>query len=84
MTTWLRRIWHLLNRSRRERELVREMNEHRESMHDPSTLRRHASSARILPRRVGMELARRCDAGPCVGVRTLVKSPSFAITATLI
>ncbi len=32
-----RRIWHLLNRPRRERELVREMNEHRESMRDPST-----------------------------------------------
>ena len=36
MSTWFRRVWHLLNRSRRERELVREMNEHRESMHDPS------------------------------------------------
>ena len=32
----LRRVWHLLNRSRHERELMREMNEHRGSMHDPS------------------------------------------------
>jgi hypothetical protein len=34
--TFLRRLWHLVNRSRHERELVREMTEHRASMHDPS------------------------------------------------
>lgn len=36
MIGWCRRVWHLLNRPRHERELVREMNEHREAMHDPS------------------------------------------------
>ncbi|HJU44041.1 MAG TPA: hypothetical protein VJ691_14540, partial [Vicinamibacterales bacterium] len=36
MSTWFRRVWHLLNRRRRERELVDEMREHRAAMHDPS------------------------------------------------
>ena len=36
MSTWFRRIWHLLNRAKRERELVLEMREHRASMPDPS------------------------------------------------
>ena len=36
MITWFRRVWHLLNRSRNERDLVREMTEHRASMHDPT------------------------------------------------
>jgi hypothetical protein len=34
MHNWIRRVWHLVNRSRRERELVAEMNEHRAAMHD--------------------------------------------------
>ena len=37
MSTWFRRVWHLINRSRRERDLVREMHDHREAMPDPST-----------------------------------------------
>ena len=36
MSNWLRRVWHLLNRSRHERDLIREMQDHRASMHDPS------------------------------------------------
>ena len=36
MSNWIRRVWHLLNRPRYERELVSEMNEHRAAMHDPS------------------------------------------------
>ena len=84
MTTWLRRIWHLLNRSRRERELVREMNEHRESMHDPS---RFGDTHRLL------EYSR--DAWGWnwlddalqdlrLGVRGLMRAPAFAITGVLI
>lgn len=84
MSNWFRRIWHLLNRSRRERDLVREMTEHRESMHDPS---KFGDTHRLL------EYSRDAwgwnwldDAMQdfIVGVRTLLKSPSFAITATLI
>jgi hypothetical protein len=33
---WIRRVWHLINRPRRERELLREMRDHRASMDDPS------------------------------------------------
>ena len=36
MRTWFRRVWHLVNRRRHERDLVREMHQHRASMHDPS------------------------------------------------
>jgi predicted permease len=84
MNTWFRRIWHLLNRSRRERELVREMREHRESMQDPS---RFGDTHRLLERSRdawGWNWLDDATQDLAVGVRTLAKAPSFAVTATLI
>ena len=84
MTTWFRRIWHLLNRSRHERDLIREMNEHRQSMHDPS---KFGDTHRLLERSRdawGWNWLDDAMQDLAVGARTLIKSPSFAITATLI
>ena len=84
MSTWLRRIRYLLNRSRHERELVREMNEHRASMRDPSTF---GNTHRLLEQSRdawGWNWLDDAMQDLVVGLRTFVKSPSFAITATLI
>jgi macrolide transport system ATP-binding/permease protein len=81
---WWRRVWHLLNRPRHERELVREMSEHRESMHDPT---KFGDTHRLLERSRdawGWNWLDDAVQDLTVGVRTLVKAPSFAITATLI
>src|SRR5690349_21140935 len=84
MSTWLRRVWHLVNRSRRERELVGEMHEHRASMHDPSAF---GDTHRLL------EYSRDAwgwnwldDAMQDLrfALRALRRSPVFAITAVLI
>jgi predicted permease len=83
-TKLLRRIWHLLNRSRRERELIREMSEHRESMHDPT---KFGDTHRLLEYSRdawGWNWLDDAMQDLAVGFRTLLKSPSFAITATLI
>jgi predicted permease len=84
MGTFLRRVWYLVNRRRHERELVREMTEHRESMHDPSTF---GDTHRLLERSRdawGWNWLDDAVQDLKIGVRALVKSPSFAITATLI
>lgn len=84
MSTWFRRMWHLLNRPRFERELTREMREHREAMHDPA---RFGDMHRLLEQSRdawGWNWLDDATQDLAVGVRMLVKSPSFAITATLI
>lgn len=84
MSTWFRRMWHLLNRPRHERRLVREMEEHRRLMHDPS---RFGDTHRLLEQSRdawGWNWLDDATQDLAVGVRTLLKSPSFAITAALI
>src|SRR5262245_34226962 len=84
MSNWFRRVWHLLNRPRHERELVREMHDHRESMHDPSTF---GETHRLIEQSRdawGWNWLDDAIHDVRIGVRTLLRSPSFAITATLI
>ena len=80
----LRRLWHLLNRSRYESELVSEMNEHRASMHDPSTF---GDTHRLLERsrdEWGWNWLDDAMQDLMVGTRALMRSPSFTVTAALI
>ena len=84
MSTWFRRVWHLINRPRHERELVREMNEHREAMPDPA---KFGDTHRLLEQSRdawGWNWLDDTRQDLSVGLRTLWRSPSFAITATLI
>ena len=81
---FLGRLWHLVNRRRREQELLDEMREHREAMHDPS---KFGDTHRLLERSRdawGWNWLDDAMQDLAVGVRTLIKTPSFAITATLI
>jgi hypothetical protein len=84
VTTWLRRFWHLVNRRRFERDLIGEMESHRGWMRDPSTF---GDTHRLLERsRDAWGWNRLDDAAQdlVVGVRALLRSPSYVITATLI
>jgi predicted permease len=84
MIKWFRRVWHLLNRPRRERELRREMLEHRESMHDST---RFGDTHRLIEQsrdQWGWNWLDDAVQDFGVGLRMLRRTPSFAITATLI
>jgi predicted permease len=84
MSNWFRRVWHLMNRSRREQELVREMEEHRGSMPDPS---RFGNTYRLIEASRdawGWNWLDEAMQDFRLGMRTLRRSPGFAITATLI
>lgn len=84
MSNWFRRVWHLLNRRRHERELVREMSEHRESMHDPSTF---GDTHRLLERSRdawGWNWLDDAMQDLSAGMRALKRSPVFTLTAILI
>jgi hypothetical protein len=80
----LRRVWHLVNRRRFERELTREMQAHRDQMADPSRLgdpHRHLERSRDA---WGWNWLDDAAQDLTLGLRTLIASPAFAIIATLI
>ncbi len=82
--TLFRRLWHLVNRRRHERELVEEMREHRDAMHDPS---KFGDTHRLLERSRdawGWNWLDDAAQDFSVGFRMLLRAPVFAITATLI
>ena len=81
---FLRRLWHLLNRRRHERDLLDEMREHRDTMHDPSTF---GDTHRLLERSRdawGWNWIDDAVQDFSVGLRMLWRAPVFVITATLI
>jgi predicted permease len=84
MSNWFRRIWHLLNRRRNERELVREMHEHRDAMLDPSSF---GDTHRLLEQSRdawGWNWLDDAMQDLKLGVRGLMRAPAFAITGVLI
>lgn len=84
MSTWFRRVWHLLNRRRRERELVTEMRGHREEMHDPA---RFGDTHRFIEQSRdawGWNWLDDALQDFRLGVRGLWRAPVFAITGALI
>jgi predicted permease len=84
MGTFLRRLWYLVNRPRRERELVREMREHRDAMHDPG---RFGDTHRLLEQSRdawGWNWLDDAAQDMKLGVRGLLRSPAFAISSILI
>ena len=84
MMNFLRRVWYLVNRPRRERDLLREMRDHRASMPDPA---RFGDTHRFIEQSRdawGWNWLDDATTDFRLGIRTLRRSPSFAITATLI
>ena len=80
-----RRVWHLMNRRRFERDLTREMQGHRDQMPDPSSFGRDTHRFIEQSRDAwGWNWLDDAVQDLTVGVRTLLKSPSFTLTATLI
>ncbi len=83
-TTWWRRVWHLLNRRRFERDLSREMQEHREMMPDQKGF---GDPHRMLERsRDAWGWNWLDDAAQDLrqGLRSLGRTPGFTVTAVLI
>ncbi len=84
MSNWFRRVWHLLNRSRRERELVEEMHGHRERMADPASF---GDTHRFIEQSRdawGWNWLDDATQDLRLGVRGLMRAPTFAITGVLI
>jgi macrolide transport system ATP-binding/permease protein len=84
MTTWFRRVWHLINRPRFERELTREMRAHREMMAEPQAF---GDQHRLLERSRdawGWNWLDDARQDLRLGVRGLLQSPAFTLTAILI
>ena len=84
MGTFLRRVWHLVNRRRHERELVQEMQEHRGLMHDPATF---GNTYRLIEQSRdawGWNWLDDAAQDLWLGVRGLLRSPAFSLTAILI
>lgn len=84
MSTWLRRVWYLLNRRRYERDLVEEMRDHRASMHDPA---RFGDTHRFIEQSRdawGWNWLDDATQDLKLGMRGLVRAPAFAITGMLI
>jgi predicted permease len=82
--TFWRRLWHLLNRPRFERELTREMREHREAMVDPAEfgdLYRHLEASRDA---WGWNWLDDAIQDLRQGVRELRQSPGFTVVGVLI
>ena len=85
MGTWFRRVWHLINRPRYERELMREMR--RASRDNARSVDGSATRIACSKRSRdawGWNWLDDAIQDLAVGVRTLLQSPSFAVTATLI
>lgn len=84
MIVWFRRVWHLLNRRRFERELVAEMDAHRAGMHDASAF---GDTHRLVERardEWGWNWLDDLVQDLAVGTRVLLRAPSFALTAIAI
>ncbi len=84
MSNWLRRVWHLINRPRFERELAREMRAHQEQMGDAGSF---GNTHRLLERSRdawGWNWLDDSMQDLRQGVRALVRTPAFTVTAILI
>ena len=84
MSNWLRRVWYLVNRRRYERDLLDEMRDHRAAMNDPS---KFGDTHRMLEQSRdawGWNWLDDAVQDLKLGVRGLLRAPTFAITGVLI